>query len=128
MSLATEKQVQYQWLDDQIHEFVVLDFTRAGVDDFVERVAEVMLSPRAGAPFLVDSQRGTLPLSYMITRFRALNRTTPKPEKPFKIAIIQQSGFLSAIVQTIVSAFPQARLQFFNASQRDAALVWLKTP
>jgi hypothetical protein len=128
MSLPTEKQVQYRWLDNDIHEFILFDFTRAGVDDFLAKIDAANHSPNLGAPMLVDSQRGILPVNYFFTRLRVLNNTSPRPDKPFKTAVIQHSGFLATVVQTLVKAFPQTQVQFFNADERDKALAWLRKP
>lgn len=126
MPPTSEKPLQYQWLDGRIHEFVLMDFTRAGVDEFVAKIDEINHSDRLGAPILVDSSRGLMPLSYMLKRFQALYRTAPRAPQRYKIALIMQSGFLATVLENMIRMFPQMNLQIFGARDRHAALEWLR--
>jgi hypothetical protein len=113
-------------LEDGIHYFTVFDYSRAGTDDFINAVLAMYVSPDVGMPVMVDSSRGTLPLGYMVGRFRDLYRNTPKPQKSFKIAVLYQPAMIVGMVDGMIRLFSYTQVRLFKGQERDKALDWLR--
>jgi hypothetical protein len=118
---------EYQVLDNGIHEFVLLDFSRAGVDTFVEAVEQMnkAIPPGAPRPILVDSSGGVLPLNYAFSRMRTMSTATATGNTPSKTAILMQPGVMIGIVGGMMRIFPLLRVRFFRPGERQAAIDWL---
>jgi hypothetical protein len=117
---------EHRVLDGGIHEFVMLEFSRAGVDAFLDMVNDFTHSSDFGAPFLVDSSAGDQPVQYLFSRLQVMYRTTPKAPQPYKIALLHKPSLTSSLLQGLMRIFPQARLRLFHAHEREAALAWLR--
>src|SRR5690349_20300471 len=115
---------EYRVLDNGIHEFVMTDFSRAGVDAFIEALKHMNTIPLSGVyrPVLVDSGGGVQPMSYMFTRLRTL---PPAPARSrFKVALLLQSGMVGSIVGTMVRVFPRLNVRLFLPDERETAIDW----
>jgi hypothetical protein len=114
-------------LDDGVHEFVMLEFSRAGVDAFAAALQEMnaSLPPGTLAPVLVDSSQGTQPVSYMFTRMRELNKVAPKSKTRSRVALLHKPGIIATITDGMMGIFPQVRVRIFSPEHRDVALQWL---
>ena len=112
--------------ENGIHEFVVHDFTRTGADEFVAAIVAMNHSAEAGLPILMDSSRGTLPVGYLVARFRVLYPDNPKPQQPFKIAILHQPSVITSMMSGMMRAFSYTRVRLFKEHERAIALDWLR--
>jgi hypothetical protein len=128
MSEFTGTLCEYHVLENGIHEFVMLEFSRVGVDAFAEKIIAMnaTLSPDAAVPLLIDSSRGTQPVNYLMTRMREINRTSPRFEERGRIALIHQPGVIVAIVDSMMRIFPAVRVRIFSPDEREAAIHWLQ--
>lgn len=125
MSANTFERCQHTF-EDGIHHFTVFDYSRAGTDDFINTVLAMYVSPDAGMPMLVDSSRGTLPLGYMVRRFRDLYQSTPKPPQKFKIAVLYQPSMIIGMVDGMIRLFSYTQVRLFKVNEREKALDWLR--
>lgn len=112
-------------LENGIHEFVIHEFSRIGTDEFVAAIVAMNHSADAGLPVLVDSSGGTMPIGYVIGRFRALYPNNPKPQQPFKIAVLAQPTVITGMIGGMLRAFSYMRVRLFREYEREAALRWL---
>jgi hypothetical protein len=128
MSEYLQTRCDYQVHENGIHEFVMLEFSRAGVDAFGEKlhVMNATLPPGTNAPVLVDSSRGTQPIRYMFNQMRELNRTAPKASARSRVALIHKPGVIATMVDGMMGIFPQVRVRIFSPEERDTALRWLQ--
>lgn len=128
MSTPVQPRCLHHVHENGIHEFVMLEFSRAGVDAFAEKIQAMnaMLPPGTSAPVLVDSSQGTQPVNYMFTRMRELNRTAPKPAKRSRVALLHKPGIIATIVDGMMGVFPQVRVRIFRPEDRETAIRWLQ--
>jgi predicted YcjX-like family ATPase len=125
VSAHTPEPCQYM-LEEGIHQLIVYDFSRSGTDNFIDSVVNILLSSDAGLPMLVDSSRGSMPLGYMVKRFRELYRTTPKPPQDFKIAVLYQPSAIIGMIDSMIRLFTYTKVRLFKANEREKALTWLQ--
>ncbi len=116
---------EYRLLDNGIHEFILKDFTRAGVDAFIESIQEMhrnfpIDTPR---PVLIDSSGGMHPISYLFTRLRTLPHGNSNARS--RLAMVMQSHTLANVVGGLARVFPRLQIRFFKATERDIAIAWL---
>lgn len=116
----------YRVLDNGIHEFVLLEFSRAGVDDFVSAVEAMntALPPEIPRPLLVDSRGGVQPLSYLFARLRSIPQGEGAHGRS-RLALLIETGMMVTIISGMVRIFPRLNVRFFQPDQRQAALDWL---
>jgi hypothetical protein len=125
MTESTGTLCEYRVLENDIHEFVMLDFSRAGVDAFIEALKHMNSTPLSGhyRPILVDSGGGVQPMNYMFQRLRTL--PTAPARHHFKVAMLLQPGIVGSIVGTMVRVFPRLNVRLFLPHERQAAMDWL---
>lgn len=123
---ATKTRCTYRLLDNGIHEFVMLEFSRAGVDAFIAAIGEMNAVVPLGTSrlLLVDSSGGIQPLSYLFSRLRSTLQTRAD-EIPSPLALILSSYLMAGMIGGMMRIFPQLNLRIFRPDQRQAALDWL---
>lgn len=120
---------EYRVLENGVHEFVMYEFSRDGVDEFVAAVDRMNQATPAHLLryVLIDSTRGTQPLSYLFQRLRELSRSMNMSEqKGARVAVLLQSSVMAGIIGGMMRIFPMINARFFSPTDRDAALVWLQ--
>jgi hypothetical protein len=123
---VTATRCEYRVLETGVHEFVMLEFSRAGVDAFVAAIERMnaAIPPELPRPILVDSGRGVQPLSYLFTRLRMVS-TGVSGQPGSRLALLLQPGMMVSIVGGMMRIFPQLSVRFFRPDEREAALEWL---
>lgn len=128
MSQQTHDLCEYVVHENGIHEFIMLDFSRAGVDAFAEKInlmTATALPSSVSAPLLIDSSRGTQPLNYLVKRMREIQQAYPQPDERGKIAMLHQPNIMVAIVNGMAQVFPKVQVRFFRPDEREQAVRWL---
>ncbi len=117
----------YRIHENGIHEFIILDFTRAGVDAFVKALEAMYEVAPAGIPrpVLIDTSRGLSPLSYVFSKVPPAIRwdSNKSPESP--IAILTSNNIVSGMISEMGRRFLRMNLRLFTEHQYDEAVKWL---
>lgn len=128
MTQTTEQLCQHHILENNIHEFVILDYSHKGADAFVTEFMKMIAQNKQDQVSLVlaDSSRGSLPLKYVFDRMRTIYTTLPKSARKSRVALIHRPDIILGLVGGLVRGFPQSNLQIFKPDEREAALRWLR--
>ncbi len=118
----------YRITEDGVHEFVLLEPSRAGVDEFVKRLLEMydVVPPGTARPVLFESTRGVPPLNYLFMRLRTTVRLR-NGEHASPVAVILPSSRMSSIISEMLRLFSGLKCRIFTLHQNKAALEWLET-
>jgi hypothetical protein len=113
-------------LDGDIHEAVIMDFTRAGADAYFElfRQLDEAALPGVTTLILMDASRGMLPVTYTFSKF--LNSSVGGRKNEFKIASLLNAGVMTGVLNNMMRIFPRANMRLFMPDKREAAIEWLK--
>jgi hypothetical protein len=126
---------KYNLLDNGIHEFIILEATRAAADDYfdaLEALVEKLLAegatPNDIVRVLADfCTAGNPPMNHMYQRSRRLLDRYPVHPKT-RFANVHRSNFLLSIAQAFVSLLTAAtrdKARIFVDCDREAAIAWL---
>ena len=121
----------YTYREDGIHEYVLLDTSRAAFDDFLGRTQSISESadPDEVLLNLVDFSNGLPPVMYSFQRSQeavAKQKKAGHSIPSARNAILYQSGVLISMVQTFVNLLHvDAVGRFFPVEERDQAIAWL---
>lgn len=128
MSESLQTPCVYTVLDGGVHEFVLYEFSRGGVDAFIDEMLRMNASLPQGIarPMLVDSQRGIPPLRYLFARLQEIERASPQRERS-RLAVILMPGVMTGIIGGMLRVFPLLNARFFRPDAHDAALAWLRS-
>ncbi len=123
---AMRQKCQYTILENGVHEFIMMEFSRSGVDAFIEALREMYSRVPYGIsrPILVDSSKGLQPISYLFAELRTVIRLQPG-ENPSKVSVIMPSGIIAGIVAELVRIFPHLHVRIFKPEERRQAFEWL---
>jgi hypothetical protein len=124
---TTKTGCEYKVLDSGVHEFTMQEFSRAGVDAFIERIEQMnaALASDAGAMILVDSRQGTQPLNYLLSRLRRIERIGVRTRQRTHVAILLESSLMSSILSSMMRMLPQLTVRVFRADEHETAQRWL---
>ncbi len=112
--------------ENGIHEFILQDFTRAGVNIFVQSI-EMMyhrLPDDRSSAVLIDSSAGVLPLNYLFSQLPSAVKTD-WITRTARIAVISPGGAVANIIGEMSKHFLQLNLKMFTPQQRRQAIDWL---
>src|SRR5687767_5754119 len=125
MSTPVQTRSEYNVLEGGIHEFIVYDFSRAGADEFLALMHQIVatLPPDDTSSLLIDSSRGTLPINYTFTRVRQLGVRTLRDNS--SIAVLVQPGVMTGMFSHLLRMLPRLNLRLFTPDKRAEALGWL---
>jgi hypothetical protein len=118
---------EYNTLDHGIHEFIVMDFSRAGADALIERIQQIKstLPSDDVSSMLIDSSGGTLPINYAFSRVRQIGVRSWRDDS--RVAVIAQSTSLFDMLSNLLRILPRLKLRLFTPDKRQAALDWLRS-
>ncbi|MCU0512547.1 MAG: STAS/SEC14 domain-containing protein [Anaerolineae bacterium] len=122
---------RYTVLENGVHEFVMTEISREGVDEFIAALESMAASlpPGSIAPVLFDSRVGRQPVNYMMNRLRPFMKQHRSAGKSGKMAMIYApSAMINTVDALLRLVVPNLRVRFFKPEERDAALAWLTTP
>jgi hypothetical protein len=126
MSESIQSRCEYHVLENGIHEFVMLEFSRAGVDAFIDAIdrMNMMIAPGIPRPVLVDSSGGIQPLNYLFSRLRRAVIRKPG-EQSSRLALILPSSRMAGMIGGMMRIFPNLNLRIFLPEDRETAARWL---
>ena len=116
-------------MDNGIHELILQQPDRHGVDDLVEYIYRVMESTPESEPtrYLMDNSCVTAPpLTYLANRIREVDRNRSATRAPGAVAVLYD-GMMGEIANTLLLVAMKNQIHFFKPSQRDKAIEWLLT-
>jgi hypothetical protein len=120
---------QYRELEGEIHEFVMLDSTRASVDEFVEQMEQLQAANDASDATLrviVDMAiSGMPPIRYGFARVGELLRAEDRP--PSRTAFILDNQLIATLLEGFGRVFRTERdkVRYFSPDQREQIIAWL---
>jgi hypothetical protein len=117
-------------LEGNIHEFVLTEASRQGVDELFDTVENIMADAHAkndmsviAGRFLLDSSVGVLPLNQAFTRARAIASKFPSHPQS-RTALVFAASPLVRTIDLVLRTFVSVR--FYGSNERDQALAWLR--
>ena len=123
-----QRRCVYTKLDNGIHEFVILEPSKAAVNDMVAYIQTILDTTPDDAPptcYIIDNSRvNALPIKYLRDRVRELNEYRSTTREPGRLAIIYE-GIMGSLVHPIISLPLKNSFRFFKPTERDAAMQWL---
>lgn len=127
---AAEQGCLYQYLENGIHEFIFTGKGTTGLDEFFEKLEEILRStpPDASLRYLVDTtaSQGQASMANLVRRFRKLEAKVPVRARG-RTAIIHNPGLFLSLIDTLIDTLApgQDRTRLFTADKRDEAMAWV---
>jgi hypothetical protein len=122
----------YHHLEGNVHEFVLNDTSRQGVDELFDMMERLLSDAHARhdlsvitSSFLVDCRAGIPPLNQAFARAKRMSQTF-RTHPLSRTACIFPSNTLVRTVGLFLRTVTPVRL--YNPSERDEALAWLREP
>lgn len=120
---------KYRRLENGIHEFIMMEASRAAVDDFIKALEYMMQTippDTVSTPTLMDSSVGVQPIRYIFSRINDFMRTNGQnTTESNKFALILPNSTLTRTVDMMMRAFPNLNTRIFSPGDREKAITWM---
>jgi hypothetical protein len=116
--------------DNGIHEFILMEATRRGVDQLVELINQLYdkTTPDETVYEIIEFRGGMPPISYAVQRAREQLARYPKMPKLRAVILYDTDLFISFIIplaNVIFSRVNNLNVKYYPKSNREAAIAWL---
>ncbi len=130
VTLPTQTGCLYEYMDNGIHKFTVLDTSNQAVDAFFDHLMRLVKNPipNEATPQmrLLDISVGYPSIPYLIKRFNTLRDEYVQYSPPTVNAILHNSNPLHHIMRRLIMPLSRGgNIKFFTADKEDLAIRWL---
>ncbi|MEM6530610.1 MAG: STAS/SEC14 domain-containing protein [Chloroflexota bacterium] len=127
--MQPSEKIQYTLLNDDIHDFCMLESSNPAVDDLIVRLSDVLAHHPEGQTLRLlinTSQSGSLPLAHVINSVRPMVKEFRSNVELTRLAFVYQNPKLISVWTAVFSVLPtKIEMNAFPAAEREAAIAWL---